>query len=233
MIMIFNIDKENILRIEKSKLCMGMEDFIFMSAKIIKLGDTLEQNNIGRQIALQCAPLLAGIKLSNVLITECENEGMVKGLFENTSLLAKVIYQGKDRITFLIYQEEELIDYLMGRKERELMDFLGYEDRDINDILDEFSKRFAGYMEGIGSFPHEMGLLLEYPVEDVVGFMENQGNNFLYAGYWKVYGNLQKALDTFEQYNEAKERMVRLVSQGRSIPYILDARCSKDKRLAL
>ncbi len=32
-------------------------------------------------------------------------------------------------------------------------------------------------------FPHEMGLLLGYPVEDVVGFMENNGKNYLYSGY--------------------------------------------------
>lgn len=41
-------------------------------------------------------------------------------------------------------------------------------------------------------FPHEMGILLGYPVEDVEGFIINNGKNELYTGYWKVYDNLTK-----------------------------------------
>ena len=44
-------------------------------------------------------------------------------------------------------------------------------------------KRYACYMEEKGAFPHEIGLLLGYPVEDVLGFIRHQGKNYLYTGY--------------------------------------------------
>ena len=45
-------------------------------------------------------------------------------------------------------------------------------------------------MCGEPGFPHEMGVLLGYPVEDVRGFMEQNGQNALYQGYWKVYAHV-------------------------------------------
>ena len=38
-------------------------------------------------------------------------------------------------------------------------------------------------LEEKGAFPHEIGLLLGYPVEDVLGFIRHQGKNYLYTGY--------------------------------------------------
>ncbi len=37
------------------------------------------------------------------------------------------------------------------------------------------SERYRAHMEGKGDFPHEIGLLLGYPPEDVIGFIENRG----------------------------------------------------------
>ena len=38
-------------------------------------------------------------------------------------------------------------------------------------------------------FPHEIGLFLGYPPEDVRGFIENETRNYKFTGYWKVYGD--------------------------------------------
>ena len=46
-------------------------------------------------------------------------------------------------------------------------------------------------------------LLFRLPLEDVKGFINNRGRNFLYTGYWKVYSDLQQKVDLFgcfEQY---------------------------------
>jgi hypothetical protein len=102
-----------------------------------------------------------------------------------------------------------------------MMNALGYEQSELEDILIEFAQRFQSYMEQRGKFPHEMGLLLEYPIEDVVGFIHHQGKNCLYSGYWKVYGNLQQALHTFELYKQAKEQMLRMVAHGVSMERIV------------
>lgn len=49
-------------------------------------------------------------------------------------------------------------------------------------------------------FPHEIGLFLSYPPEDVLGFIRNQARNQKCVGCWKVYGDEQAAKIQFEKY---------------------------------
>ena len=65
-----------------------------------------------------------------------------------------------------------------------------------------------------GPFPHEMGLLLGYPVEDVEGFIKHCGKNYLYSGYWKVYKDVEEKKKIFEAYENAKEQMILFLAQG-------------------
>ena len=53
-----------------------------------------------------------------------------------------------------------------------------------------------------GCFPHEIGLFLGYPSEDVRGFMENGPRCCKCCGYWKVYGDEEKAGRVFAQYEK-------------------------------
>ena len=204
-----------------------------MSAEIIQLVSSMNLKNINTQVALQCSPLLTGIKISNLLITNCENEHLVRQLFKNTLFSAEMIYKSDKKITFLIFQEDKLVDYLSGKEENALLNFLGYNEMNLPEIFAEFSNRFTRYMENRENFPHEMGLFLEYPVDDVIGFIDNQGKKYLHIGYWKVYGNLQKALETFERYNVAKENIVRMLAQGVTIERIMNIYHPKNNELAM
>ena len=56
-----------------------------------------------------------------------------------------------------------------------------------------------------GSFPHEIGLFLGYPPEDVQGFM-NDPSNCKYTGFWKVYENTDAARALFAQYRLCTRR---------------------------
>ncbi|MFA9378648.1 MAG: DUF3793 family protein [Lachnotalea sp.] len=204
-----------------------------MSADVIQLVCSVNRNSINMQIALQCAPLLMGVKISNLFTTNSKNEYIVKQLFENSLFSGKIIYKSNEKIIFLLYQEEKLVHYLSGEYENSLLKILGYSQMNLQEILNEFAKRFTGYMEEKKKFPHELGLLLEYPVADVIGFMDNEGKNFLYTGYWKVYENLQQALKRFETYDVAKETVIRMVAQGVSIQHILEIYNSSYKQLAI
>ena len=50
-----------------------------------------------------------------------------------------------------------------------------------------------------GPFPHEIGLFLGYPPEDVRGFIQNP-TACKYSGCWKVYGNAQAARLLFARF---------------------------------
>lgn len=52
-------------------------------------------------------------------------------------------------------------------------------------------------------FPHEIGLFLGYPLEDVQGFIENRAEGYKCVGCWKVYGD--------EEYAKQEFRAIKIV----------------------
>ena len=60
----------------------------------------------------------------------------------------------------------------------------------------------------------QIGIFLGYPLEDVLGFIENGGKNCLSCGCWKVYSNECEALKAFERYEKCKAVYQRLFASG-------------------
>ena len=54
-------------------------------------------------------------------------------------------------------------------------------------------------------FPHEIGLFLSYPPEDVLGFIRNKARKYKCVGYWKVYGDASAAQSIFETYERCSK----------------------------
>ena len=76
-------------------------------------------------------------------------------------------------------------------------------------MLQIMNLRFEGYQHGSAEFPHELGIFLGYPLADVKGFIEHNGKDFLYQGYWKVYENVEERKKMFSIYNVVKEEFIR------------------------
>lgn len=114
--------------------------------------------------------------------------------------------------------------YLRGKRARALLLQEGYEQFDLESILLFFTRRYRQYRMGAQSFPHEPGLLLGYPLEDVEGFIQNNGKNCLYTGYWKVYANVPAKRQLFRRYECAREELIEQISQGVEVEQVL-ARC--------
>ena len=64
-------------------------------------------------------------------------------------------------------------------------------------------------------FPHEIGLFLGYPPEDVKGFIEEGSRKCKCVGTWRVYGDERKARKTFAQYKKCNDIYGRLYAEGR------------------
>ena len=94
------------------------------------------------------------------------------------------------------------------------MEKYGYEGMSVESSLSLLAKRYQVYTMHQEEFPHEMGVFLGYPVEDVIGFIEHEGRECLGVGYWKVYENMPQKKKVFEQFERAKEWMVVLISNG-------------------
>lgn len=194
-----------------------------MNDSILQMDDLLDDKKLDYQIALQCAPLLTGIKVSNLLIVPHSKQRAVTARFQKTALSCCPLCVTDEKGTFLLYHKEKLLQYLEDDASREILRLTGYLSYDLEEILRELSARYCDYIKYRQVFPHEIGVFLGYPVEDVLGFINNQGRNYLYIGYWKVYGNLTEAMHLFEKYRQAKQLVIRMISQGVNVHHIIES----------
>ena len=89
----------------------------------------------------------------------------------------------------------------------------GYESTEVEYALDRLKSRIGENNE----FPHEIGIFLDYPLGDVIGFITNEGRNFKCVGCWKVYCDECACRKTFAKYKKCRDVYVRLWQQGRSV----------------
>ena len=68
-----------------------------------------------------------------------------------------------------------------------------------------------------GEFPHEVGLFLSYPPQDVRGFIENHAVNYKCAGLWKVYGDEALARRLFDKFRKCTDIYCALWRAGSGI----------------
>ncbi len=158
-----------------------------MSQQAFWLFLKMDKRNLFVQMALQCAPVLAGIKVSNLLIIEERYWKELCFLLRNSGLCARKLYCCRDKITLLLYRREELEQWLKTLQVEALLKELGYDSMELHRIFRKLEHRIGGHGNGEMPFPHELGLLLGYPAEDVRGFMGIGYKKCLYTGYWKVY----------------------------------------------
>ena len=71
------------------------------------------------------------------------------------------------------------------------------------------------------NFPHEVGIILGYPVTDVIEFDRNNGRDCKYCGYWKSYSDVENAKKCQTMYKECSEKCCRLLEKGFSLPQII------------
>ena len=84
----------------------------------------------------------------------------------------------------------------------------------LDSVLNKLSDRCRAYVQEGCNYPHEIGVLLGYPPEDVKGFVVNKGRNCLTCGYWKVYGDPESARKRFKVFDLAREKVLSCLSEG-------------------
>ena len=109
-----------------------------------------------------------------------------------------VILKYARRALIYIYRRIQLAKDFMHPKARQILTERGYHTENINSCIQQLINRFNTNAE----FPHEVGLFLGYPPEDVEGFIRYGGKNCKCFGCWKVYGNTEAAHQCFERFKK-------------------------------
>ncbi|MDY4835833.1 MAG: DUF3793 family protein [Frisingicoccus sp.] len=170
------------------------------------------------KIANQCAPVLAGVKPSNMLVLENKHIRDVVRVLEGTGLSWRCLYAGEEKNIWLLYRKEAMEETVLGKEQMLFLREWGYEEDTLERMLMKFSQRFRQYRKDKNlPFPHEMGVFLGYPMADVKGFIKYEGKNYLYCGYWKVYENVEERKELFRTYEEIRKVFVEEARKGKNL----------------
>jgi len=200
-----------------------------MSTEVFEMLWSMDRQRVELQIVLQCAPTIAGLKTSNLLIVPRKQEDKVRYVLRQMGLSGYRLVYDRKRVVFLVFNRDMLINYLSTNEVKEFLGKYGYRTEAFGYCLRYFQERYDEYIHSRKVFPHEMGVFLGYPLCDVKGFIENGGDGFKIAGYWKVYDNEDSTLRLFEEFDNIKDEMVRKLSGGCSLKVIVEQQVSEAK----
>lgn len=190
---------------------------------IFLFGDMMAQaifgfNNLDEFFAFHAAPAIAGIKPANLfscpaalmphaekILEEYENQ------FKDCNTRFKLLCRCHDYILILVYDCELIEKVFAGEIIKNYLARFGY-DRNIS--TGEFLNQLSTKIADSKNFPHEIGIILGYPPEDIEGFKRYKGRNFKCCGYWKVYGNAERAQKMFAAYTQCRDRLMEALQSG-------------------
>lgn len=173
-----------------------------------------------RGLVAHCAPTLASLKTGSLFTCfHSHGEALDRQVEDwNRQLAPKgvrvlLLRRGQRGSLIYVFRPKRLAQDLSRPCVVRFLRQYGYESPAVEQALCRLSQRLG---EG-DTFPHEIGLFLGYPLEDVEGFIANGGKNCKCTGCWKVYCNEEEAVRRFTQFKKCAQVYQRLWEQGRSV----------------
>lgn len=153
------------------------------------------------------APVLAGIKPGSILNMTGDNKEKWhkygREIVLKLHLKWTVLRQGQEGDIIFLYQLGLIRGLLENSSIKSYLEQIGYQVLSVNQVIRALKGRYDKV-----HCPHEVGIFLGIPLEDVRVFIEKPQTPCLLKGYWKVYSNLEDAKTLFEAYDDVKYQVV-------------------------
>lgn len=181
------------------------------------------QRSFERDLIEHCAPTLAGLKSANLFhLRTAQKEELLQSMacwqpvLQARGLTLLLLKETPQANSFLIYlyRKTKLEEELM---QAETQRFLQQEGYALCNTCEGYLAQLQERLYLQKEFPHEIGLFLGYPLQDVVGFIAHKGKNFTHCGHWKTYGDASEARVTFERFQHCTQTYLRCFCNGISI----------------
>lgn len=179
-----------------------------------------DKKYIENYLLYNVATVIAGIKPSVTITLKINEENIYEKWCKYGTRFIREI--GLDYIELrrnskakiiLVYNEVKLREIIFSKYEKEFLINLGYcQEEDIQMYLKKLQERYLLY-----KCPHELGIFLGIPLDDVKDFMNCSGKKCLLCGYWKVYNDFDFAVKTFKKFDEVKKSTINNIIKGKDI----------------
>lgn len=167
-----------------------------------------------------CAPTLAGIKTASLFSYFFENRrtagkelSVINETINSRGVFVEALLWREKSVLIYVYRPTLLQADLNRLGVMDLLEKYGYTDCNMKNCISWLKCRLYQY----DCFPHEIGIFLGYPLEDVEGFIENKGKNCKSCGMWKVYCNEYEKKKLFEKFKKCTEVYKCVFAGGRRL----------------
>lgn len=174
-----------------------------------------------KMLAFHCSPAFMGIKASNLVSCDLKKFNNVEiylktlnNQLNNKGIYFDIICLCQNRVLILVYKKKLLCSVINEQENYEFLKDIGYP---MHLGFDEVMSHLKIRVKNNKDFPHEIGIFLGYPLEDIKGFLKNKGKNFKMCGYWKVYSDEERAIKLFNKYTHCRKVILRTISLGKDI----------------
>lgn len=167
-------------------------------------------------IIYSAAPCIAGEKPSSLIIFNKSKRNLYKYWEKYKEEIREYLHldyyelkKSKKSIVVIFYNKEMLEKTLKKKENLKFLQRFNYKkDMDIQSNLNLLKKRYGNIC------PHEIGIFLGYPLNDVVKFIQCPNRNCLLVGYWRVYNNVENAKIIFDKYDQIRNKACLAISKG-------------------
>ena len=150
----------------------------------------------GTLISLAAATL-CGVKPASlvsfskaIFVQECAKVAAWNRFLHTTGKRIRAVRRGEELFLVFIYDQWLLEATLLQEGVSSYLEHKGYDVRGgVDGVLQELFLRLARDRQ----FPHEVGVFLGYPLEDVVAYERYAGTKAKFCGSWAVYGDVVAA----------------------------------------
>lgn len=162
------------------------------------------------------APTLAGLKVANLFCYQGELAELeqVREVLNSRGIHLRLLKECKDKLIY-VYRRTWLEQILAIEENQAFLRNYGHHRFNIEELLDSSEEKMK-----TDAFPHEIGILLGYPLEDVKGFIQHRGEKSLCCGHWKVYGNKEQAQQEFSLFHRCTATYVEWYQQGKPLEHL-------------
>ena len=167
-----------------------------------------------------CAPTLAGIKTGSIFAcpyeskeTVLQNIRQINRRLRHKGLRALPLRFSDKKALIYLFRPKILSADLRNATAAQLLERFGYNTVSCEKCIVRLAKKLRAQEE----FPHEIGLFLGYPPEDVCGFIDNNACGCKCVGCWKVYGDEEAAKKKFAQYKKCTKVYCDQWAKGKDI----------------
>lgn len=191
-----------------------------VNEKVDYLSKCNKKEKLAFSLASTCAPVIKGLSVSNTLTVKQGEFKIIESLLVGTPLSCFLLYSGKNEIV-LIARLNKLKDHLNNKTISSYLEEFGYENCSLEYVIEKLYIRFYEFYNNKQSFPHELGIILNYPLDDIKGFIQNDGKEALACKYWKVYSNVEESLKKFKEFDKAIDTCLYQIVNGYRLDEII------------